>query len=146
MSGSSPLRSDGPWSNQTGGWTTKEAAKKALKAKLAQWPKSTQIRWFSWWSGGRLDLVRGGQRHSRENRKTTLESQGTYCSQKTGIVTASKRVNLLFFRVNEKGRWCYTPPPQMMKMMMRCEPVCHKAEWQWHAVLGNCSSSRSICI
>ncbi len=32
--------------------------------------KSTQIRWFSWWPGGRLDLLRGGQRRWRESWKT----------------------------------------------------------------------------
>jgi hypothetical protein len=36
------------------------------------------MRWFWWWPGARLDLVRSDQRCSRESWKTTLESQGTY--------------------------------------------------------------------
>jgi hypothetical protein len=39
-----------------------------------------------------LDLLRGGQRHSRESWKTTTESQGP--SQKTGIVTSKRNDQL----------------------------------------------------
>ncbi len=54
---------------------------KVLKIKLDQ--QGHQARDHSdhivlMMSGGRLDLVRGGQRCSRESWKTTLGSQGTY--------------------------------------------------------------------
>ncbi len=32
----------------------------------------------------------------------------------------------------------------MLLMMMRWEPVCHKAKWQRHCVLRNCSSALSL--
>jgi hypothetical protein len=62
--------------------------------------ESTQIIWFSKQSDGRLDLVRGGQRHSRESWKTTLGSQGTY--SKHCHSNSLKRFNLLFLRVRRR--------------------------------------------
>ncbi len=62
-------------------------------------------------SGGKLDLMRGGQRHSRESCKTALGSQGP--SQKNGIVTSKKRFNLLFLRVRRIRKM-----KLKMKMMM----------------------------
>jgi hypothetical protein len=81
-SGSSTLRFDGSCDGQAWGWTGyPEAAQGLYSLKLKQRVtnrlKSTQIRWFSWLSDGRLDQLPGGQRHSNESWKTTLESQGT---------------------------------------------------------------------
>ncbi len=83
---SSQLRSDSSQNSKAGGWTSEEGTK---VLKLARWGwlrygtssrgtirlESNQIRFFLWWSGGRLDLVRGGQRCSRE---TILRCQGTW--------------------------------------------------------------------
>jgi hypothetical protein len=59
--------------------------------------------------------------HERAVKDTqgTLEIQGTYCSRKTGIVMAKRKINLLFLRVRSRR--------EKMKMP-GCKPVCHKTE------------------
>jgi hypothetical protein len=79
LSGLGPLRSDGSWDSQMNG--PQERQPKVLKPKLAQGGPSgsSQLRSDGSCDGqGRgLDLVRGGQRCSKESWKITLESQGT---------------------------------------------------------------------
>ncbi len=72
---------------------------------------------------GRLDCINGGQRRWRESQEMTLERQRTYL--KTGIVTAWKKVNLLFHR----GGWT-REMSIMMLMMMKWEPMHHRTVQQ----------------
>ncbi len=129
--------------NQAGDWTSKERQPKVLKSKLQCNSRgtlrleSTQIRWFSLWSGGRLDLMWGGQIHPRESWKTTLGCQGALSENWHN--DSLKRFNLLFLRLRRRREMNLT----IKMMMMHWEPVCHKTEWQWDFVLRNFSSALS---
>ncbi len=78
--------------------------------------KSTQIRSFSRWPGGRLERVRGGQNTQGRVGKQLLKAKGPNWDQGTG------HSQLILLRV----RWRREMMLLMMKMMMRWEPVCHK--------------------
>jgi hypothetical protein len=75
---------EGEWRRGRGGVVTTSRTRLLLSGTIRL--ESTQIRWFLWWSFGRLDLARSSQRRPRESWKTTLVARGP--NQKTGIVTS----------------------------------------------------------
>jgi hypothetical protein len=119
----------------------RERQPRVLEIKLAQGAirlKSTQIRWFTWWPGGRLARINGGQRRLKEELENNSRRPRDPTENRHS--DSLKRVNLLFLWL----RWRREMMLLMMAMMMRWQPVCYKAEWQRHCVLRNCSSGLSI--
>jgi hypothetical protein len=71
------LRTVGP-----GGWTVWAVAKGTKKTKLSSRGairlKSTQIIWFSWWQGGRLNHINCGQRRLRYSWKNSWKPRDLF--------------------------------------------------------------------